>query len=254
MSAIQTGGRRTSSATDQEGGPARGDLPLTYACPVRSCISTWLQQFERDVHIIRVHPKTEDAKMARGRNDDRMRTALQHGSRPKTDTTASWGPLGSVLIAAAAADAVGLLPEDYDIEADLFGTEDEEDEVAPPPEEFTRPARRRLLSKTKEAKSGQRAVDTTVSWNPLDLETAAEALVLERRASTEVCTTARPITDLADPRPVVAGATRRQPRVFKPAGRPGHRRYWPRVRGLYAGRALAWSSGVPKTSKRSSTR
>jgi hypothetical protein len=272
-----------------------------------------------------------------------MRTALQHGSRPQTDTTASWSPLGSVTTAAAA-DDVGLLPEDYDIEADLFGPEGKENEAAPPPEEPARPARRRLLSKREEAKSGNQAVDTTVSWNPLNLETAAEALVMERRASTEDCTTARPITDQGDTRPVVAVAARVAPSAhqgpdgvdpqvalvgkvefeatvtkaqtdttvswsplglettaaafvtkrraqtakafgmkrraptedctvatpiidqgdtrpvvavakrLQPWGRFDRRRIWPRFRKKYAGLALGLSAGVPKKSKRSSTR
>ena len=269
MSAIPTGGRQTSSATDHEGGPARGDLPPTYACPVRSCNRTWQQQRERDEHVARVHPKTEEAKMARRRNEDRMRTALQHGSRPmrpqpnmggrvegivteeeiqsadvaqgtvefaatmteaQTDTTASWSPLGLETTAAALVTKRRAQTAD-DTAAD----------VAQGAVVFA-------------ANATEDNTDTTETWNPLSLQTAAEALAMERRAPTDDCTAATPITGQGDTRPVVAVAMRLQPWVFKAAGHFDHRRIWPRFRKKYAGRALGLSVGVQKKSKRSSTR
>ena len=59
------------------------DLPRTFRCLVLSCRKTWLREFDRDEHIARDHSKSEEAKAARRRLDDRMRFRLQLG-RPST--------------------------------------------------------------------------------------------------------------------------------------------------------------------------
>ena len=49
---------------------------------MRSCRRGWQKQRDRDEHIARAHPKTEEAKMARRRLSDQMQMALQRGSLP----------------------------------------------------------------------------------------------------------------------------------------------------------------------------
>ena len=244
-------------------------LPPTYSCPARSCSRTWQQQRERDEHVARVHPKTEAARMARRRNEDRMRMALQHGSRSmrpqpnmggrvegaatkeeiqsadvaqgtaefaatvteaKTDITASWSPLGLETAAEALVTKRGAQTADGTAADVAQGTV--------------------IFA----ANATEDNTDTTVSWNPLGLETAAEALVMKRRAPTDDCMAAAPITDQGDTRPVAAVAMRLQPWVSKAAGHFDHRRIWPRFRKKYAGRAPGLSTGVQKKSERSSSR
>jgi hypothetical protein len=147
----------------------------------------------------------------------------------QTDTTASWSPLGLETTAAAfvtrrRAQTTGDTAADVAQGAVVFAASAMEDNVA-------------------------NTMDTTFSWKPLDLETTAKAFVMKRRAPTEDCTVATPIIDQGDTRPVVAVAKRLQP-----WGRFDRRRIWPRFRKKYAGLALGLSAGVPKKSKRSSTR
>jgi hypothetical protein len=199
--------------------PARGDLPQTYPCPVRSCRRTFMQQRDRDEHVVRVHPKTEEMKTARRHLDDLMRMALQRGS-PSTRPQSSTG------------NAVkGLASKEETQSANVVQTVVEH-----------------AASVTK-AKAG-----TTASWSPLGLETAAQTLVMKQGTRTDDCIAATPIADREDTRPVALFATRPRTRVSKVAWQFDRRRIWPRLRKKYSGRAVCSSAGVQKGTKRSSTR